>query len=190
MGGFVIEEKAISRTQYLDLVFSQSGTLYELIPQSPYPNTDTAKPLAETPVDGVIGSIQPPSVVKASKQPNPSTPAPSNPTVSTNINAIQITQSSGNEKKGKGKNKKPGNQQENPKPTAPENDNKGKRKAKYPCLLCGGDHFTKECPRRDEINKFLKSNLAPAVLTDPFPSQRQLVDHMSNQGNSSSTEEI
>ena len=73
---------------------------------------------------------------------------------------------------------------------APENDNKGKRKAKYPFLLCGGDHFMKECPHRDEINKFLKSNPAPAVLTDPFPSQQQLVDHMSNQGNSSPTEEI
>ena len=66
---------------------------------------------------------------------------------------------------------------------APENDNKGKRKAKYPYLLCGGDHFMKECPHRDEINKFLKSNPAPAVLTDPFPSQQQLIDHMSNQGN-------
>ena len=30
----------------------------------------------------------------------------------------------------------------------------------------------------------------PAVLTDPFPSQQQLIDHMSNQGNSSSSKEI
>ena len=48
----------------------------------------------------------------------------------------------------------------------------------------------KECPRRDEITQFLKTNPAPAVLTDPFPSQQQLIDHMSNQGNSSSSEEI
>ena len=61
-----------------------------------------------------------------------------------------------------------------------KNDNKGKRKAKYPYLLCGGDHFTKECPRRDEINKFLKSNPTPVVLIYPFPSQQQLIDHMSN----------
>ena len=61
---------------------------------------------------------------------------------------------------------------------------------KYPCLLCGGDHFSKECPRRDEISQFLKSNPTPAVLMDPFPSQQQLIDHMSNQGNSSSSEEI
>ena len=88
-------------------------------------------------------------MVKASKQPNPSTPAPSKPTVSAEVNDIQSTQSSGNNKKGKDKNKKPRNQQENPKPIALEIDNKGKRKVKYPCLLCGGDHFMKECPRRD-----------------------------------------
>ena len=63
---------------------------------------------------------------------------------------------------------------------ATENDNKGKRKAKYPCLLCGGDHFMKECLYRDEINKFLKTNPALTVLTDPFPSEQQLVDRMSN----------
>ena len=84
---------------------------------------------------------------------------------------------------------KPGKQQENPKRNTNEND-KGKRKAKYPCLLCGGDHFTKECSRRDEISRFLKSNLASAVLTDPFPSQQQMIDHMSNQGTSNSMKEI
>ena len=48
----------------------------------------------------------------------------------------------------------------------------------------------KECPRRDEITQFLKTNPAPAVLTDPFPSQQQLIDYISNQGNSSSSKEI
>ena len=61
-----------------------------------------------------------------------------------------------------------------------ENDNKGKRKSKYPFLLCAGNHFMKECSIHDEINKFLKSNPTPAVLTDHFPSQQQLIDHMSN----------
>ena len=52
-------------------------------------------------------------------------------------------------------------------------------------------HFSKECPRWNEISQFLKSDCAPTVLTDPFPSQKQqLVDHMSNQGNSSSSKEI
>ena len=48
----------------------------------------------------------------------------------------------------------------------------------------------KECPHHEEITQFLKTNPAPAVLMDPFPSQQQLIDHMSNQRNSSSLEEI
>ena len=53
-----------------------------------------------------------------------------------------------------------------------------------------GDHFTKECLHREEISKFLKSNPTPTVLIYPFPSQQQLIDHMSNQGTSGSIKEI
>ena len=187
MGGVITEEKDISRSQYLDFVYSQSGTLYDLIPQAPHPSTDPPKPPAEVPVDGVVGSIQSPSIAKPAKQTQTATT--SIPKVSAEVNSIQSTQTLSNKKKGKNRNKKPRNQQETPRPTNSDN-NKGKRKAKYPYLLCGGDHFSKEFPRRDEISQFLKSNPTPAVLTDPFPSQQQLIDHMSNQGNSSSLEEI
>ena len=57
MGGAVTEEKVASRAQYLDLVYSQSGTLYDLIPQAPHPSMDLNYTPVETPVDGVIGSI-------------------------------------------------------------------------------------------------------------------------------------
>ena len=57
MGSVVTEEQAISRAQYLDLVYSQSENLYDLIPQAPHPSIDPAKPPAETPVDGIVGSI-------------------------------------------------------------------------------------------------------------------------------------
>ena len=69
MGGAVTEEKAISRAQYLDLVYSQPGTLYDLIPQAPFPSTDPAKPLAEVPIGGMVGSIQSSSVGKPAKKP-------------------------------------------------------------------------------------------------------------------------
>ena len=69
MGGVVTEEQAISRAQYLDFVYSQSKTLYELIPRAPCPSTDFVKPSAETPVDGIVGSIQSPSATKPTKQP-------------------------------------------------------------------------------------------------------------------------
>ena len=57
MGDVVTEEQAISQSQYLDLVYSQSGNLYDLIPQAPCPSTDLAKPPTEVPVDGIVGSI-------------------------------------------------------------------------------------------------------------------------------------
>ena len=43
MGGAVTEEKAISCMQYLDLVYSQSGTLYDLIPQAPIDHVHVGK---------------------------------------------------------------------------------------------------------------------------------------------------
>ena len=109
MGGVVIEEQAIIRAQYLDLVYSQSGTLYDLIPQAPRPSTNPAKPLAKVPIDRIVGSIQSASTAKPAKQTQPATP--STPKVSAEVNSIQSTQTSGNnKKKGKNRNKKPRNQ--------------------------------------------------------------------------------
>ena len=149
IGSAVNEEQAISGAQYLDLVYSQSGTLYDLIPQALRPNTNIARQPMETPIDAIVGSIQSWSTAKPTKKTQTSTPTPSTPKVSTEVNSIQSIQMRGNnKKKGKAKNKKPRNQQENPKPTTNEND-KGKIKEKYKCLLCEGDHFTKECPRHE-----------------------------------------
>ena len=57
MGDVVTKEQAISRGQYLDLVYSQSGTIYDLIPQAPHPSTDPTKPPTEVLVDGVVSLI-------------------------------------------------------------------------------------------------------------------------------------
>ena len=58
MGSVVTEEKAISRAQYLDLIYSQMNTLYKLIPNAPHPsmNPTPTPPLAYHVVDGVIGN--------------------------------------------------------------------------------------------------------------------------------------
>ena len=55
MGACVTEEQAISRAQYLDLVYSQSGMLYNILIDVPRP--ETSKALATSSVDGVIGSV-------------------------------------------------------------------------------------------------------------------------------------
>jgi hypothetical protein len=57
MGGVVTKEKVISRAQYLDLVYSQFYTLYNLIPHAPLPSNDPSRPASEAHVDGMIGSV-------------------------------------------------------------------------------------------------------------------------------------
>jgi hypothetical protein len=57
MGGVVTKEQAISRAQYLDLVYSQSGTLYYLITNYPRPTNDPSRPALEPHANGTIGSV-------------------------------------------------------------------------------------------------------------------------------------
>jgi hypothetical protein len=59
MGGVVIEEKKISHALYLDLVYSQTGTLYDLIPNAPHPSTNITPtpPATSHAVDGVISTF-------------------------------------------------------------------------------------------------------------------------------------
>ena len=53
---------------------------------------------------------------------------------------------------------------------------KKKKKEKYSCMICVKDHYTKDCPHKDEITRFLKDNSQPTVLKDPFrPQQQQII---------------
>jgi hypothetical protein len=60
MGGIVTEDQAISHAQYLDLVYSQMGTLYDLLPELPHPGTSSTStaPAASHAADSVIGTAQ------------------------------------------------------------------------------------------------------------------------------------
>jgi hypothetical protein len=58
MGGVVTDEEAIAQAQCLDLVYSQSGTLYELIPNATRATIDPSKPSSTSHADGVIGSVK------------------------------------------------------------------------------------------------------------------------------------
>jgi hypothetical protein len=62
MGGAVTKEQAIARAQYLYLVYSQSGTLYDFLPNAARANTDPSKPSSSSHVDGVIGSFKAQSI--------------------------------------------------------------------------------------------------------------------------------
>jgi hypothetical protein len=93
------------------------------------------------------------------------------------VNVVQSTPTGKNKsKKGRGKNKESKNNNQNEKTKTPPIEDRDKRKPRYPCLICGDDHYTKDCPRRAEVNKFLQGTpkpSTPAVLSQPFPSQQQ-----------------
>jgi hypothetical protein len=130
MGGVVTEEEAIYWAQYLDLVYSQSGTLYELIPNATYATRDPSKPSSTSHVDGFIGSIKTQSTSQSTRKINRSASmsdssstsisSTSLPTQVSKVNAIQysLSQQSIGKKKTKNKPKK-NNNNEQPKTQTP-----------------------------------------------------------------------
>ena len=56
-GGVVTKEQVIAQAQYLDLVYTQSDTLYEKISDLPRPGQITATPSRSHAADGMIGSV-------------------------------------------------------------------------------------------------------------------------------------
>jgi hypothetical protein len=52
------EEEAIMRAQQLELIYSQSGMLYEILPDAPRSNFDKTKQKFGPHADGIVGSTQ------------------------------------------------------------------------------------------------------------------------------------
>jgi hypothetical protein len=198
MGGVVIEEEAIARAQYLDLVYSQSGNLYELIPNATHATNDPSKPSSASHADGVISSVKTQSTSQSigttqrptsMAAPSPTAPSPTPPqTQVSEVNAVQSTPSQQLRGKKKAINKpKKNNNNEQPKnqPQTPAAGKQPQRKPKFPCLICGDDHYTQDCPHHDEVAKRFKGNSQPVVLTHPFPQQQSLVAQTPTTGGSS-----
>jgi hypothetical protein len=150
MGGVVTEEQAISRAQYLDLVYSQTGNLYDLLPDLPHPGTSTTSTAlaVSQAADGVIGSTHSHSHSVSNTTPksnsynvqSASSHAP--PTGKTfEVNIVQSTPAGKTKsRKGRGKNKEGKNNNPNEQTKPPPVDDRDKWKPHYPCLICGDDH--------------------------------------------------
>jgi hypothetical protein len=73
------------------------------------------------------------------------------------VNAVQSTpsQQSGGKKKKKNKSKNTNNN-EQPKNQAqiPATEKQPQQKLKFPCIICGDDHYTRDCPHHNEVAKF------------------------------------
>ena len=66
--GVTNEEEAILRAHQLDLIYSQFGILYEIIPNAPRPTHNVEKPNPGPHVDGVVGSVKSPTVESLAKK--------------------------------------------------------------------------------------------------------------------------
>jgi hypothetical protein len=146
----------------------------------------------------VIGTAQAQSHSASSTNPKSASsnvqnaPSLSTPTNKTSeVNAIQSTPTGKNKsKKGRGKNKEGKNNSQAEKTKTTPVDDRDKRKPRYPCLICGDDHYMKDCPRRVEVTKFLQGASKPpalAVLSQPFLSQQQAELVIHDQPSSSTT---
>ena len=66
--GVTNEEEAILRAQQLDLISSQSRILYEIIPEAPRPLHEVENPKPRPHADGVVGSVNSPTVESLTKK--------------------------------------------------------------------------------------------------------------------------
>ena len=61
------EEEAILRVQQLDLMYAQSGILYEIIPEGTRSTNNAEKRKPGTHAKGVVGSVSSPTVESLAK---------------------------------------------------------------------------------------------------------------------------
>jgi hypothetical protein len=163
--GVTSEEEAIFKSQQLDIIYAQSGMLYEILPDAPRSKYDPRqKPRPHS--NGIVGSANvrsTDSVISNLKELylNQSTGGPysfmsSNPTQSADVHSVQSStgpngnqQPGGNKKKGHNNNRK-GGKNNKPKDNGNNermNNNVGEGKkerhmVKFPCKLCTDDHLT------------------------------------------------
>jgi hypothetical protein len=161
-----------------------------LILDAPFPskNPTPTPPTSSHAIDCVIGTFHAKTQSAHVGHTNPksnnsnaqNTPTPT-PSIgkTTEVNFVQSapTRKKQNKKKGKGKNKEDkNNNPQSDKAKMKTVDEKDKCKPCYPCLICGNDHYTKDCPRCTEVTKFLQGTgkpSTPVVLSQIFPSQQQ-----------------
>lgn len=180
-GGVVTEEQVIARAQYLDLVYTQSGTLYDKIPDTPRPEFSIPPPPKSNndyhAGDGVIGTTSTKSKKGSPKKSHKTSDQNTNDEILVSeVNAVSAdkgkeTNQPGNKKKqNKGNKKKQG-------ASSPEKTSSKPPGNKKPpdsgCQICDEDHWTTKCPYKAELKRFFKSPQTSAVLTDPFPNPGQ-----------------
>lgn len=102
-----------------------------------------------------------------------------NPAQATDINMVQTSKTSRWKSHNQWRKNASGEQDEAniKEPQFGNNNKKGKKKLKFPCLACKEDHFTKDCLCLVDVQTFVEQskNPTPTVLTNSFPTQHQQI---------------
>jgi hypothetical protein len=181
--GVFSEEEAIMRAQQFELIYSQSGLLYQILPDAPRSILDKTRQRAGPHADGIVGSAQTKPAEQLTKQlqqlsiqhsaASQATASAAPPTQTSEVHSVQTTNPKANQQpEGKKKQRKKSKGDKKPNDKAGEGTTE-KRKARYPCNLCAEDHPTHLCPRLAEAQKFVTQQ-QQAVLTNPFQHGQNL----------------
>ena len=176
MGGVITEEQVIARAQYLDLIYTQSDTLYDKIPNAPRLEFSVPPPPKSNKDshagDGVIGTTSMKLTKATSKKARKIYDQNANEELlASEINAVSTNKGKplkqpGGKKKKKGRKKK----QYESSPEKPSTNPYGQRKPPAGCQICYEDHRMRDCPHKAEVKKLFKSSKTSAILTNPFPN--------------------
>jgi hypothetical protein len=181
--GVFSEEDAIMRAQQLELIYSQSGLLYEILPDAPRSILDKTRQRVGPHADGIVGSAQTKPVEQLTKQlqqlsiqhtaASQTTVLAAPPTQTSDVHTVQSTNPKATQQpEGKKKQRKKGKGDKKPTNNA-GGGNTEKWKVRYLCNLCVEDHPTHQCPRLAEAQKFVTQQ-QPVVLTNPFQHGQNL----------------
>lgn len=171
----MIEEKAINHAKQLDLIHSQSSTLYDLISNASHPS-NAILTRSRIYAASMVGSVIAQNVRQLTVASTKFSPSP---TKSFKVNTIQFNSSQQLEGKNtkKGKSNYSSTPQEIAKTQQTIVETSLKQKAKFPFFICGQEHHTKEFPCDAEVTKLLKGTNQSTVLTNPFPPYQMVAQN-------------
>lgn len=147
-GGIAIEEKVISHAQYLDVIYTQSGMLYEKILNVPRSNFIVPPQLKDSHVrDSIIGTTSTHHTTTY------------DPTPSSEINVMSFNKGKSDKQprskeKGNSKKKRTSNMQERS-----SDQSFGTRKPHYPCIIYNGNTFFGIFLTKLKFKKWLKLHM-------------------------------
>jgi len=158
------------------LIYTQSGTLYDKIPDAPRLEFSIPPPPKSNKDshanDGVIGATSTKLTKATSKKARKIFDQNANEELlASEVNAMstdkgkQLKQPGGKKKK-KGRKKK----KDESSPEKPSANPSRQRKPLAGCRICDEDHQTRDCPHKAEVKKLFKSSKTSTILTNPFPN--------------------